>query len=144
MKRLILSTIFIAGVSAGPVWAADPADVLKDADRAFAALAAKEGPGLAFQAFAAPNVTLLNSAQPHVTPDVFPKLFGPDQKFAWEPDEAQISAGGDMGYTMGHATISGKDKEGKATVTKTRYVTIWRKQPDGSWKFIFDGGVDQP
>jgi ketosteroid isomerase-like protein len=140
MKRLILSTIFLAG----RVYAADPADVLKDADRAFSALAVKEGPGRAFQAFAAADVTLLNAAQPHVTPNDFPKSFGPDDKFVWEPDEAQISAGGDMGYTMGHATITGKDKEGKPTLSHSRYVTIWRKQPDGSWKFIFDGGVPQP
>ena len=144
MKRLILSTIVLTGIAAGPVWAADPADVLKEADRAFAALAAKEGPGRAFQAFGAPHVTLLNSAQPHVVPDDFPKRFGPEDKFTWEPDEAQISAGGDMGYTMGHANIYGKDKEGKEVISHTRYVTIWRKQPDGSWKFIFDGGVDQP
>jgi ketosteroid isomerase-like protein len=140
MKRLILSTIFLAGSAL----AADPADVLKQADRDFAALSAKEGPGRAFHDFAAPNVTLLNSAQPHSTPEALLKSFGPDTQIAWEPDEAQISAGGDMGYTMGHATITGKDKEGKATTSHSRYVTIWRKQADGSWKFIFDGGVPQP
>jgi ketosteroid isomerase-like protein len=140
MKRLILSTIFLASGAL----AADPAEVLKQADRDFAALSAKEGPGRAFHDFAAPNVTLLNSHDPHATPDVFPKRFGPDTQIAWEPDEAQISAGGDLGYTMGHATITGKDKEGKPTLSHSRYVTIWRKQPDGSWKFIFDGGVDQP
>jgi ketosteroid isomerase-like protein len=135
MKRLILSTIVIAA----PVWAADPADVLKEADRAFAALSAKRGPGPAFQAFAAPDVTLLNAAQPHTTPEQLGKGFPPDLQIAWEPDEAVISAGGDLGYTMGHATVTHPDK-----VEKSRYLTIWRKQPDGSWKFILDGGVPQP
>ena len=135
MKRLLLSTIVIAG----PVFAADPADILKEADRAFAALSAKQGPGPAFQAFAAPDVTLLNAAQPHVTPEQLGKRFGADTQIAWEPDEAVISAGGDLGYTLGHATVTAQGKQ-----TKTRYLTIWRKQPDGSWKFILDGGVPQP
>jgi ketosteroid isomerase-like protein len=135
MKRLILSTIVIAA----PVFAADPADVLKEADRAFAGLSAKQGPNAAFQAFAAPDVTLLNAAQPHVTPEQLGKRFPPDLQIAWEPDEAVISAGGDLGYTMGHATIT---SGGKAE--KSRYLTVWRKQPDGSWKFILDGGVPQP
>ena len=135
MKRLILSMIVIAA----PVFAADPADVLKDADRAFAALSAQQGPNAAFQAFAAPDVTLLNAAQPHVTPEQLGKRFPPDLRIAWEPDEAVISAGGDLGYTMGHATITRADK-----VEKSRYLTVWRKQPDGSWKFILDGGVPQP
>lgn len=140
MKRLILSTIFLAGRAL----AADPADVLKQADRDFAALSAKEGPGRAFHDFAAPEVTLLNAHDPHVTPEAFLKRFGPDTQIAWAPDEAQISAGGDLGYTMGEATITGKDKEGKPALKHMRYVTIWRKQKDGAWKFIFDGGVDQP
>jgi len=135
MKRLLLSTIVIAG----PVLAADPADVLKDADRAFAALSARQGANAAFQAFAAPDVTILNAAQPHTTPEQLGKRFPPDLEIAWDPDEAVISAGGDLGYTMGHATIT---RAGKTE--KSRYLTIWRKQPDGSWKFILDGGVPQP
>jgi len=140
MKRLV----WLVALAAGQVMAADPADVLKEADRAFAALAAKEGPGLAFQAFSAPAATLLNAAQPHVTPEAFPHRFGPDTRISWDPDEAAISAGGDFGYTMGHATITDRDKDGKPTGSNVRYVTIWRKQPDGSWKFILDGGVPQP
>lgn len=140
MKRLILSTIFMAG----RVLAADPADVLKDADRAFAALSAKEGPGKAFAAYAAANVLVPNSADPHITGQSFLTRFGADTQIAWEPDEAQISAGGDLGFTMGHATITVLDKDGKPTTSRTRYVTIWRKQPDGSWKFVLDGGFPQP
>jgi len=135
MNRLLLSTIFIAL----PALAADPADTLKEADRAFAALSARQGPNAAFQAYAAPDVTLLNAAQPHTTPEQLGKRFPPDLKIDWEPDEAVISAGGDLGYTLGHATIT---RDGK--VDKSRYLTIWRKQPDGSWKFILDGGVPQP
>lgn len=47
----------------------------------------------------------------------------------WWPDWAGISISGDFGFTTGPAT------------TPVRYFTIWRKQADGAWKWIYDGGV---
>ena len=144
MKRLFLSTAVMMGIIAVPVFAADPADVLKEADRAFAKLAHEKGAGPAFQAFAAPSVTLFNSAGPPVTPDQLARSFPPNAAFEWEPDQAVISASADLGYTMGHATITSPGKDGKMETEHERYITIWKKQPDGSWKFILDGGIPQP
>ncbi len=144
MKRLFLSTIVIGGLFAAPGFAADPADVLKEADRAFAKMGHEKGPGPAFQAFAAPSVTLLNAAGPPVTPEQLGKRFPAGAQFEWAPDEAVISAGGDLGYTLGHATVTMPGKDGKLETSKSRYITVWKKQPDGSWKFILDGGVDAP
>lgn len=140
MKRLLLSTIVIAL----PAIAADPADVLKEADRAFARLAHEKGPGPAFQAYAAPSVTLFNSAGPKVTPEQLGKRFPPGADFEWEPEEAVISNGGDLGYTVGHARVTLPGKDGKAETGEQRYITVWKKQPDGSWKFILDGGIPRP
>lgn len=47
----------------------------------------------------------------------------------------KISASGDMGYTYGIHTNTNK-KTGE--ITKGTYVTIWQKQPDGSWKFVLE------
>ena len=140
MKRLLLSTIVLAA----PALAADPADALKDADRAFAALAREKGPGPAFRSFAAPSVTLFNSAGPPVTPEQLGTRFPAGASFEWAPDEAVISAGGDLGYTIGHATVTMPDQDGTPRTSRQRYITVWRKQPDGSWKFILDGGIPQP
>ena len=140
MKRLLLSTIVIAL----PAFAADPADVLKEADRAFAKLAHEKGPGPAFQAYAAPSVTLFNAAGPPVTPEQLGKRFPAGAVFEWEPDEAVISAGADLGYTIGHAKVTLPGKNGAAETSEQRYITVWRKQPDGSWKFILDGGIPKP
>lgn len=53
---------------------------------------------------------------------------------AWAP----IASGrrGDLGYTVGKATFTGKDGAGWRSV----YVTIWHRQPDGTWKVAFDTG----
>jgi ketosteroid isomerase-like protein len=37
-----------------------------------------------------------------------------------------------------------KEASGKVTERRGQYVTIWRKQPDGSWKVVFDTGSTLP
>jgi ketosteroid isomerase-like protein len=53
-------------------------------------------------------------------------------KLAWAP----VASGreGMLGYTVGKATYTGDES------WQSSYVTIWRQQPDGSWKVLFDTG----
>jgi ketosteroid isomerase-like protein len=70
----------------------------------------------------------------------------PDSNFClgWTPLKAEISSSGDLGYTFGGFAYMTKTKFGKDTTFYGNYVTIWRKQPDGKWKFLVDGGTDTP
>jgi ketosteroid isomerase-like protein len=70
----------------------------------------------------------------------------PDSNFclSWIPLRAEISESGDLGYTFGGFAYRTKTKLGKDTTYYGNYVTIWRKQPDGKWKFLVDGGTDTP
>ena len=54
-------------------------------------------------------------------------------KVEWAPIASAMR--GDIGFTIGKATFTGKDDSWRST-----YVTIWKKQPDGSWKVAFDTG----
>lgn len=51
----------------------------------------------------------------------------------WAPSKAELSAAGDVGYTVGtyEASASGATEKGK-------YVTVWKKQSDGTWKVVED------
>jgi ketosteroid isomerase-like protein len=62
----------------------------------------------------------------------------PDFSVSWEATDAVVSSAGDMGYTYGLALVTRKDEEGNATTELTKYVTIWKKQPDGSWQVVVD------
>jgi ketosteroid isomerase-like protein len=68
----------------------------------------------------------------------------PSGTLIWEPHYAEVSAAGDLGLTYGpweyrmHA--GGRD----TTVDTGTFVTLWRKQADGSWRFVVDGGVSHP
>jgi ketosteroid isomerase-like protein len=56
-------------------------------------------------------------------------------ELTWEPRGGDIAASGDMGYTYGVYVL--KDS---VNVQKGTYVTIWKKQADGKWKFVLDSG----
>jgi uncharacterized protein (TIGR02246 family) len=74
-------------------------------------------------------------------------FFGaPGRKLEWHPVEARVSGDATMGYTIGEYTASGPDSSGVTQVTGTgRYVSIWRKQADGTWKVAVDlGAPDEP
>ena len=57
---------------------------------------------------------------------------------SWEPVYEKISESGELGYTYGiHSNLE------KATgkISKGTYITIWKRQSDGSWKFVLDTGT---
>lgn len=70
----------------------------------------------------------------------------PDSAFTleWNPLRAEVSNSGDLGYTFGGWTLKTKTKAGHDTTLYGNYITIWQKQADGSWKYVFDGGNDTP
>ena len=56
----------------------------------------------------------------------------------WEPLFESIARSGDMGYTYGIFTsrVKATGEESRGT-----YITIWKKQTDGQWKFVLDAGT---
>ena len=70
----------------------------------------------------------------------------PDSSFTlqWQPFKAEIAASGDLGYTFGGWTLTTKTKAGHDTALHGDYITVWEKQTDGTWKYVFDGGNDTP
>jgi ketosteroid isomerase-like protein len=61
-------------------------------------------------------------------------------QLVWTPVDAGISMSGDLGYTSGTYEFRSKDKDGKPTVSRGKYTSIWKQQPDGSWKVVLDMG----
>jgi ketosteroid isomerase-like protein len=59
---------------------------------------------------------------------------------SWEPRLAFVSASADLGYTLGTYQSVRRDSTGQERSGTGKYVTIWRKQADGGWKAVFDGG----
>ena len=62
---------------------------------------------------------------------------------AWQPVFAKMAASGDLGFTTGPWEFRG-DKSDSKPAGYGHFVTIWKKQRDGSWKFAVDLGISHP
>lgn len=62
----------------------------------------------------------------------------PDFKLEWHPDQIAVARSGELGYTSGTYTWTFKDASGKPASDKGKYLTVWKKQRDGSWKVLLD------
>jgi ketosteroid isomerase-like protein len=62
---------------------------------------------------------------------------------SWYPVVADVSLAGDLGYTTGPWELRPKGKD-DTNVIHGFYTTFWRKQADGSFKLLFDGGISSP
>jgi len=61
----------------------------------------------------------------------------PGFDLTWSPTSAHVAKGGDMGYTVGTYELA-VEQDGIPMVTVGKYVTVWEKQADGSWKVAVD------
>jgi ketosteroid isomerase-like protein len=72
-----------------------------------------------------------------------PSLGDTTRTLTWVPTSAEVSESGDLGYTIGRWERTWRTKDG-TRVFRGSYVTVWRKQRDGSWKVALDVGNPDP
>jgi len=57
---------------------------------------------------------------------------------SWQASKAEASRSGDLAYTVGTYQLTVNDPKGKPLTDRGKYVTVWKKQPDGNWKVVAD------
>jgi len=143
-KGLLLGAlVFIAAYATGNR-EQSTADVLMEADRAFFASVA-EGGADAWASWFADDGAVIQEGIGEVrgreaVRAAMAGLDAPGVSLRWEPDRADIAASGDLGWTTGHFVSEGPGPDGATVRAEGVYVTIWRLQPDGSWKVVMDLG----
>ena len=68
----------------------------------------------------------------------------PDIQLLWKPLKVEVSDDGTLGYTWGRYDFTSKGKDGRVDSSTGIYLTIRRRQADGSWKFVYDGSPQIP
>lgn len=112
---------------------------MMQADRDFAAQSVAQGPASAFRDWAAPDGILLGG--PFYGPEALYELMRPGGgQLEWGPTAGAIAPSGDLGFTVGEAA----SRQDDGTRGYTKYLTIWRRQPGGAWRFVADGGNARP
>jgi len=109
-------------------------------DKDFSQMSVEKGMKTAFQYYAADEMIMMREGNdPLFGKNELIKQFEkiPDGKvrLSWVPVKADVS--GELGYTFGkwERRISGSD-----SVEFGTYVTVWKKQEDGTWKYVLDAG----
>jgi len=59
-------------------------------------------------------------------------------KLDWTPDFVDVAASGDLAYTYGKYKLSRRTENGEVVSDTGIFHTVWRKQANGSWKYVWD------
>ena len=121
--------------------------LLYDLERRFADSVASGG-GKAFATWFADDAVALNNGRPAVlgrgnivaSATWDPKTY----QLTWTPQGAQMLPSNDSGFTWGHYEGHATDQHGQAVLTSGRYITLWKKVSDGSWKVVMDASANEP
>ena len=123
--------------------AADEVKKLLATDKAFSDLSEQKGMKAAYIDYIDSNGVLLKPGiLPVVGANAIDYLIQQNDttfRLTRQPQSAMVAISGDLGYTYGIISYRLKWSD---SVQYGTYVSIWKKQRDGSWKFVLDSGND--
>jgi ketosteroid isomerase-like protein len=115
---------------------------IEETEKAFSEMAGKIGIGKAFLEYADENAVLNRNNSIISGYDSIKEHFkNPDKEgvsLVWSPDFVEVSSSGDLGYTYGKFVYTVPDSTGKSVKSNGIFHTVWKRQKDGSWKFVWD------
>lgn len=114
-------------------------DEIYATEKAFEKMTSEKGIAEAFYFYADENAVIKREGDSLVVGKENIKLYYERQNLKgavvkWTPDFIDVSENGDMAYTYGKYTWSFSD----TTHYKGIFHTVWKRQPDGSWKYVWD------
>jgi ketosteroid isomerase-like protein len=127
-----------------PVDVATEEAALLGVDALFAQTSVELGQAEAFRRFADQHAITLAGGEPDFIigrKAIFESRQGggPDDVLNWTPRFAGVGPLGDLGYSVGDFVFTSPE-----FISFGKYLTIWQKSPNGSWKFMQDGGSSSP
>ena len=111
-----------------------------ESEENFAKMVQNEGIHNAFVAYAADDAVLMrNNTVIKGKKAIDEHYKGVDTKsLTWTADFIEVSSSGDLGYTYGTYHYTFNDSLGNEQVDTGIFHTVWKRQSDGSWKFVWD------
>ena len=114
-----------------------------DTEAAFAQMVKDKGISEAFLFYAAENAVLkrdeiLVIGKPAIRKMMESQPPGAKVELVWAPDFVDVSLSGDMAYTYGNYTMKMTGPDGKTMERKGVFHTVWKRQKDGLWKYVWD------
>lgn len=124
----------------------DPGVVKKeiaDAEKAFETMAKEKGIAEAFAFYADDSAVIRRRNDSLIKGkegirNFYSDNFYKDASVTWAPDFIDVADKGDMAYTFGKYLWQSKDSTGKPLEFKGVFHTVWKRQKDGSWRYVWD------
>jgi ketosteroid isomerase-like protein len=114
-----------------------------EAEHAFAQSSIDRGMKDAFISFAAPGGVLFRRGPVNAIETWKNRNPAPTGLLTWWPSYADVSDAGDMGWTTGPYEFREKPADEKPAGTG-HFFTVWQRQPDGTFRFVVDLGIEHP
>ncbi|MGA3187887.1 MAG: DUF4440 domain-containing protein [Bryobacteraceae bacterium] len=67
-----------------------------------------------------------------------PMMEDPNFTLAFVPNKVEVSKSGDLAFTQGPYKMTFSDMRGQKFDDEGKYLTVWRKLHDGTWKAVED------
>jgi ketosteroid isomerase-like protein len=84
-----------------------------------------------------PNMQVVEGAG--IKPVLKEMMADPNFSMTFDTAKVEASTSGELGYTRGAYVLTTTDPKSKKVMRESgKYLTVYRKQPDGSWKNIDD------
>lgn len=113
-----------------------------DTEKAFAVMATRSGITEAFLHFADENAVLLRNGilikGKNAIRTYFESQDLTNAQLKWTPEFVEIASSFDLAYTYGSFTFTSPDENGNIVTKSGIFHTVWKKQSDNSWKFVWD------
>ncbi len=111
-------------------------------EKKFNDLAQEKGLAVAFEKYAAPTGVIRKGGKviqgPKAIREWYENDSRPGETLTWKPDFIDVSSSGDMAYTYGGYVFTTIDSTGAKKENTGTFHTVWKRQPDGNWKFVWD------
>lgn len=143
MRRICIALIlsfFVMPALAQPSNLQADLDAMVAAERAFSKLSVEKGFKESFLTYIADD-GIMFVPMPAKGKERLAARPDPPIELVWWPSYAEISRSGEMGWTTGPWERRLKGKDGVAT---GHFVTVWKRQPDGQWRWLIDTGIEHP
>jgi len=121
---------------------------LLETDKEFSKKSVEVGAAEAFNMYLADDAVQLPASSEPISgrESIYLRMKQTSEKYVlqWEPQRAEVAKSSDMGYTWGTFTITSTDEHGEKKTAHGKYLNVWKKQNDGSWKVLIDIGNQSP
>lgn len=142
-KRFLLCALSLFSGVANAQKASDTLQKMIATERAFAQMSLDKGTKTAFLSYFAPTGVTFQNNEPTNGQAHWQKQPEDKGKLQWIPVYGNISTSGDLGYDTGPWAYYTNKTDAKAYANGS-FITVWRKQNDGTWKVALDLGVGHP